>query len=378
MGDIGTGTDLHTALEAIYSAVTGALQRFWKITMSGVGPFSRSTINFVEGTNVTITVTDVAISDRVDVEIASTGGGGGGGWDTQTDGVSLETGRHYIFSTDLADFVYLGGAGNGIEVNADDSELFLVAGGDEPIVMDAANGVVLPSNTSEPVNGIYDDGHAYVDGRDTLHFLRMAQPDVQFTPEVWLHQGFPSSGWSPVVFPLGFDQTATYTTVRTLGAQGTIALPFLLTAPMELQTINFWNTDSTLVREWEVAVWHQPFQDNSTTDKLLAKVPGSQNFGGGGTVSSAGLRSTPYSSGTCYVPAGVVWVTLKNIHASNSLGVGYVAGSAQMAVNLAQSKTLASNSFDGDTLDFVAATWTKLTDIHAIALHGAVFGGTSW
>lgn len=318
------------------------------------------------------------MNDRVDVEIEATGGGGGGsGWDTQTNGVSLETGRHFVYSTDLDSYVWLGGSGSGTEVASGDAELFLSAYGNEPIVMFSDGGVVLPSSSVEPPGGIYDDGHAYVDTRDTMHFPRIAQPDISPSPDLWYNL-LPASGWTPIQFPVGFVQTGTYTTARTLGAQDTIAVPFMMTAPMELQTIQFWNTDSTLARSWEVAVWHQPFQDNATNDKLLLKVIGSQNFNST-TAASAGLRGTPYSAGACYIPAGLVWVTLKNTHATNSLGVGYLAGSSQMPVNLAQSKTLTSTSFNGTTLDFVAATWTKLTDIHAMSLHGVVFGqSTVW
>lgn len=37
----------------------------------------RRTINFIEGSNVTLTISDNPSSDRVDVTIASTGGGSG-------------------------------------------------------------------------------------------------------------------------------------------------------------------------------------------------------------------------------------------------------------------------------------------------------------
>lgn len=39
----------------------------------------RKTLNFIEGSNVTLTVADNSANDRVDITIASTGGGGGGG-----------------------------------------------------------------------------------------------------------------------------------------------------------------------------------------------------------------------------------------------------------------------------------------------------------
>ncbi len=39
----------------------------------------RRTLNFIQGSNVTLTVADNPTENRVDITIASTGGGGGGG-----------------------------------------------------------------------------------------------------------------------------------------------------------------------------------------------------------------------------------------------------------------------------------------------------------
>lgn len=308
--------------------------------------------------------------------ITGVGGGGGGGWTTQsTDAVKLESGRTTIYES--------GGVGSYVYLDADDAEIFadgatlqLNTGGDLPIVMNSLGGLVLPYDSAPPLD-IWDNAHTYVDDRMDLNFLRMAQPDLQFSPDLWLHYGFPSSGWLPQAFPLGFVQNGVYTTARNLAAaHGTLAVPFFLSAPMDVASLSFWNTDSTLVREWETAFWHQPFHFDSAADKLLVKVTGSQNFGGGGTISAAALQSVSFGTGDCILPAGLIWATIKNIHATNTLGVGYIAGSTQMPVNLAQSKTLDASAFDGDTLDFVAATWTKLTDVHAVVIRGRQFGAS--
>ena len=39
----------------------------------------RKTLNFIEGSNVTLTVADDSANDKIDITIASSGGGGGGG-----------------------------------------------------------------------------------------------------------------------------------------------------------------------------------------------------------------------------------------------------------------------------------------------------------
>jgi hypothetical protein len=39
----------------------------------------RKTLNFIEGSNVTLTVADDSANDKIDITIASSGGGGGSG-----------------------------------------------------------------------------------------------------------------------------------------------------------------------------------------------------------------------------------------------------------------------------------------------------------
>ena len=57
---------------------------------SGATVGTRRRINFIEGSNVTLTVADDAGNEEVDVTIAATGGGGGGGYDTiQEEGSGL-------------------------------------------------------------------------------------------------------------------------------------------------------------------------------------------------------------------------------------------------------------------------------------------------
>lgn len=369
-----------SSIASLTSAVAGKLSAaFTQVRKNSTGTsFARNRLNFIEGTNVTITVADDAANDEVDITIAASGGGGGGGFETDgVNAVKFEAGRHWLYGPDGSgadSYIYLGTAGLDI---TSWSGLYLTASG-EPVWFSADQGIVMPYDSAVPTGGIADTGHVYVDDRDPMHFLQMGQPGMAASPDQWYHQGLPSSGWLPQAFPMGFVQDGVYTTARSLAAShDTLAVPFLLPAPMDLASVDFWNTDTTGVREWEVALWHQPFQGNATNDKLLAKVAGSQNFGGGGSVFGAGKRGTSYGAGDCIVPAGLVWVTIKNTHASNTLGIGYLAGSAQMALNLAQQKVLSSTAFDGDTLDFIAATWTKLTDIHAVALRGRVFGQTT-
>jgi hypothetical protein len=66
------------------STLTAALGSVTSVTVKKAGTTigTRSALNLIEGSNVTITTTDNSGSDRVDVTIASTGGGSGSFYDT--------------------------------------------------------------------------------------------------------------------------------------------------------------------------------------------------------------------------------------------------------------------------------------------------------
>lgn len=309
-------------------------------------------------------------ADEVDATGLDGVGGGASGFVTDsTTGAKLDTGRSYVAGQagSAADaYIYLNG---GVDVTAFDSLIGLYPAAGYPVWVDG-DGVVLAKLNSSPTP--YDQGQIYTDNAD---FSNQALRPRFWNGSDWLHL-MTGSGWMPYAFPIGYAQDGVYTTALDLAANhDTVAIPFMLTAPMHVSAVQFWNTDTSLAREVEVALWHQPHGLNATNDKLLVKVEASQEFGSW-TASAASLRGVSYSSGVI-VPAGLVWLTIKNIHASNTLGVGYAAGSTQMPINLAQQKVLGATSFDGTTLDFVAATWTKLTNVHAAVLRGKVFGQTT-
>lgn len=74
-----------------------------EVAKAGVLTGTRKRINFVEGSNVTITVSDDSVNNKVDVTIASAGGGGGGGgYNTvQDDGTSLPQRSILNFTTGI-------------------------------------------------------------------------------------------------------------------------------------------------------------------------------------------------------------------------------------------------------------------------------------
>lgn len=62
-----------------------------RASKNGVNVGSRSKVNFVEGANVTLTITDDTVNDEIDVTIAATGGGGGGTWSNIDGGQANST-----------------------------------------------------------------------------------------------------------------------------------------------------------------------------------------------------------------------------------------------------------------------------------------------
>lgn len=64
---------LNERLRRLGDALTGIQVR----KNTGTTTYERTRLNFIEGSNVTLTVTDDAASDEVDITIAASGGGGG-------------------------------------------------------------------------------------------------------------------------------------------------------------------------------------------------------------------------------------------------------------------------------------------------------------
>jgi hypothetical protein len=79
--DVGLVTcdDSDTIAQCIVAINQAATPGSTEIQKAGVTVGSRATLNIIDGSNVTTTITDNPGSDRVDITIASAGGGGGGG-----------------------------------------------------------------------------------------------------------------------------------------------------------------------------------------------------------------------------------------------------------------------------------------------------------
>ncbi len=75
----GTETLTNKTLDGATNAVTGSIDANARTSVAKAGTETgkRRRINFIEGSNVTITTTDDSLNERVDVTIAASGGGGG-------------------------------------------------------------------------------------------------------------------------------------------------------------------------------------------------------------------------------------------------------------------------------------------------------------
>lgn len=312
-----------------------------------------------------------------------TGVGGGGGVTVQEEGTPLATAGTTInftgagvtaSGTGATKTVNIpGGAGpldvlegaSGAEVYVD-TDVFLTPLTGGVVWVDSGDGLILPEQNTDPAAASSLDGQVRFDSSiGKLRFFHNAENSLNGHWET-----LNGDGWMPNAFPLGFVQDGAYTTALNLAANGgTAAIPIYLPAPMRLKTVNFWNTDSTLAREAEVAIFSDAGKGSSA-----AWLPLTNDFFSGWTAAAPSLRSMSYGSGSSapWLPAGLVWLLIRNTHATNTLGIGTMAQGAQIAPNLFQTKTIAAFLGDNPTLDMVTG-WTKQATIPGAALKGMPF-----
>lgn len=184
-------------------------------------------------------------------------------------------------------------------------------------------------------------------------------------------------GWQPFAFPPNHVADAAFTTALTLAANGgSFAVPIVLSGHMLLQSVSVRNTDTGTERTWGWDLYAQYLNNGNSGENTLTRVStGSANetftpFGG-----LASTRTINADSAPIYLGPGTYWLVVQCRHATNNFGLGSTATSAAFRQNTAQTKT--TTNPNGATLDFVAATWSKITDIYAVRLNGRVFGQTT-
>ena len=107
-------------------------------------------------------------------------------------------------------------------------------------------------------------------------------------------QGVITHGWQPTATMLGFGATDTLTTAHSLPANGgCLTIPVEITAPMMLERVSIWNTDTASARAWTWGLYEQTL--SVTASKTLNQVAAGiapDSF----TASVASKRTVPYFS----------------------------------------------------------------------------------
>jgi len=177
------------------------------------------------------------------------------------------------------------------------------------------------------------------------------------------------AGWQPHAYMAGYAAVDTYSTAKDLTANGgCIAIPIALEGKMALRQVSLWNTDAATARSWNWSLYYQPRQDaiSNTLFRVAAGVA-ADAF----TPGAASKRSIAAAGAPTLLGPGSYWLVIQNNHATSTFGLGSIA-SGPLSINRGQTKTLTVPV--GATLDFTAATWTKVTAIYAAILEGDVLG----
>lgn len=186
-----------------------------------------------------------------------------------------------------------------------------------------------------------------------------------------LDRNFPL-GWTPYAYPEGYNIAGTITNLTIAANGGSLAIPIRIASPMSLKSVSIWNTDSDTERTWGWDIYRDDVNDEialSNTLTRYAACDSDETF----TPTAASTRTLAKTTAV-RLPPGLYWLVVQNRHASNAINIGAVTGNA-FSPNTAQTKT--TTNPNGATLDFVAITWTKVTNVYCVRLNGEVFGQTS-
>jgi hypothetical protein len=180
-----------------------------------------------------------------------------------------------------------------------------------------------------------------------------------------------TAGWTPAAFPLGFAQNMTLTTSLALAVNGgSVAVPIWVPGHMLVQSISFYNGLGAGTMEF--CLYRQYLNNGNAGENTLAYVTGIAVASRTNTASA--LQTVNITTPGTYIGPGLYWGVFRNTSASIAFTMGSLAAGT-MAVSNAQTKTLGTGL--GATLDFVAATWTKINSVAGCRLNGRVFGGAA-
>ena len=183
-----------------------------------------------------------------------------------------------------------------------------------------------------------------------------------------------AAGWQPYAYMIGFPQTTAIGTSLAIAANGgTLAVPVQLVAPMALESVSIWQTNTATAREWRWDLYLDAVNDALSSSNTLTRKAAAtavQSF----TPSAASKQTIAAATDPTKLSPGLYWLAIQCTHASNALTIGAIADN-DFACNTGQTKTTVNPN--GATLDMVAVTWTKVTDLYCVRLNGQVFGSAS-
>jgi hypothetical protein len=183
------------------------------------------------------------------------------------------------------------------------------------------------------------------------------------------------TGWLPMAFPLGAIDMATPNSSSIALAHSVagplysaVLVPFLLSAPMKIQSCLFYCTDTATAR---AGTWRcfAEYVSGATTLTRLTGVYGTWAF----TPAAAGWQeSTAGTPGTILGP-GLIWLAIENTSAAQSLEIGVAASGLTGA--LVQTRTAVGTVADISTNDLNTTLFAGLTTRGVqVMLRGQVFG----
>jgi len=173
-------------------------------------------------------------------------------------------------------------------------------------------------------------------------------------------------GYLPFVYGLGLPGDATTTTARDLAANGgTTLLPIAIDAPIFIQSLTIYNTDTGTARSWEWRLFVEPVGGGATLDHVSG-INGSESFTPGGAASVRTVNATT----PALVQPGLYWLAVRNTHATSTFGIGRAAVGT-ITGNNGRTKTIGSAL----TTTLNASTgWSGVAGLAGCRLNGRVVG----
>lgn len=179
-------------------------------------------------------------------------------------------------------------------------------------------------------------------------------------------------GWTPHASMIGYTG-AGGNALNLAVSGGSLAVAVQVTGHFLFETLTIRQSAAASARAAEWRIYRQRLNNGNAGENTLDEVAGA-NGTFSFTPSAASNESSSVGSPPVYLAPGTYWLVVRNTDATQQFPWG-AAAAGLLAPNLCQTKTLGSAL--GATLDFVAATWTKSTNIPNFILKGRVFGETT-